>query len=91
MKFGTLTQLTCLIFLTWLEKCFEVKENVQKFSFKGEWVLKFICSDYPRQNIWHKVKKFSNTEQDFKILLSNFAGFFDSYCQSLISGKNTGH
>ena len=75
MKFGTLAQLTCLIFLTLLEKCYEVKENVQKLMFEEDWVSKFICSHHPRQNIWYQVKIFSNTEQDFKILLSNFAFF----------------
>ena len=30
-------QLTCIIFLSWLEKCFEVTENVQKFRFEGDW------------------------------------------------------
>ena len=34
---------------------------------------KFVCSDNPGQNIWHKVKKSSKIEQDFKNLLSNFA------------------
>ena len=29
----------------------------------------------PGQNIWHKVEKSSETGQDFKNLLSNFAGF----------------
>ena len=45
----------------------------------------------PGQNIWHKVKKSSKTGQDFKNLLLNFACFFDSYGQSLISGGKTGH
>ena len=30
-----LTQLTCIIFLSWLEKCFEVTENVKKFKCDG--------------------------------------------------------
>ena len=38
IKFGTLTQLTCFIFLSWLEKCFEVTENLKKFKFEGDWV-----------------------------------------------------
>ena len=29
-------QLTLFMFLSWLEKCFEVTENVQKFKFKGD-------------------------------------------------------
>ena len=45
----------------------------------------------PGQNIWHKLKKSSKIGQDFKNLLSNFAIFFDSYCQSLISGRKTGY
>ena len=36
---------------------------------------KFVCSDNPGQNIWHKVKKSSKIGQDFKNLLSNFACF----------------
>ena len=32
-----LTQLTCYIFLSLLEKCFEVTENVQKFKCEGDW------------------------------------------------------
>ena len=35
---------------------------------------KFVCSDNPGQNIWHKVKKSSKIGQDFKNL-SNFACF----------------
>ena len=31
-----LTQLTCFIFLSWLEKCFEVTEIFQKFKW-GDW------------------------------------------------------
>ena len=34
------------------------------------------CSDNPLQNIWHKVKKSSKLEQDFKNLLLHFACFF---------------
>ena len=45
----------------------------------------------PVQNIWHKVKKFSKIGRDFKKFLSNFAYFYDSYCQSLIYGRETGH
>ena len=30
----------------------------------------------PLQNLWHKVKKSSKLEQDFKNLLHNFACFF---------------
>ena len=52
---------------------------------------KFVCSENPGQNIWHKVKKFSKSGQNFKDLLFNFVGFFDSYCQSLIFGRKTGH
>ena len=36
---------------------------------------KFVCSDNPGQNIWHKVKKFSKIGQDFKNVLSKFAYF----------------
>ena len=32
-----LTLLTCLIFLSWLEKCFEVIGNFQKFKCEGDW------------------------------------------------------
>ena len=51
----------------------------------------FFCSHNPGQNIWHKVDKSSKIGQDFKNLLSNFMHFFGSYCQSLISGRKTGH
>ena len=34
---------------------------------------KFVCSDNPGQNIWHKVKKPSKIGQDFENLLPNFA------------------
>ena len=52
---------------------------------------KFVCSGNPGQNIWHKVKKFSKIGQDFKNVLSNFPGFFDSKSQTFISGWKTGH
>ena len=32
-----LRQLTCFIFLSWLEKCFEVTEIFQKFKCEGDW------------------------------------------------------
>ena len=32
-----LTQLTCFIFLAWLEKCFEVIEIFQKLKCEGDW------------------------------------------------------
>ena len=50
---------------------------------------KFVCTDNTGQNIWHKVNKSSKIGQDFKNLLSSV--FFGSYCQSLISGRKTGH
>ena len=43
---------------------------------------KFVYSDNPGQNVWHKVKKSSKIGQDFV--------FFDSYCQSLISEGRLG-
>ena len=52
---------------------------------------KIFCSDSPGENIWHKVKKFSKIGQDFKNVLSNFPGFFDSKSQTFISGWKTGH
>ena len=52
---------------------------------------KFVSSDNPSQNIWHKVNKYSKIGQDFKNVISNFACFFDCYCQRLISGRKTGH
>ena len=33
-----LTQLACFIFLSRLEKCFEVTEIFQKFKCEGDWV-----------------------------------------------------
>ena len=40
---------------------------------------KFVCSDSPGQNIWHKVKKYSQTGQDLKNLISNFAWFLRAF------------
>ena len=42
----------------------------------------------PGQNIWHKVKRHNKIGQDFKNIISKF---FDSYCQRLISGRETGY
>ena len=53
-------------------------------------ILKHHRNFNPGQNIWHKVNISSRIEQDFKNLLPNFV-FFDSYCQSLISGRKTRH
>ena len=36
---------------------------------------KFVCSDNPGQNIWHKVEKSSKAGQDLRSLLSTFACF----------------
>ena len=44
----------------------------------------------PGQYIWNKIGKSDNTEQDKKSLVSTSACFFDCYCKSLISGKETG-
>ena len=56
---GTLTQLTCSIFLWEFEKCFKVRENVQKYHI-------FVYSDNPGQVICHKVKESTKIGQDFK-------------------------
>ena len=51
----------------------------------------FKSSSYnPSQNIWYKLKKCSKIGQDFKNVISNLACFY-SYCQRLVSGRNTGH
>ena len=44
----------------------------------------------PGQNIWNKIEKSSKTGQDKRSLLFTFACFFHCYCQSLISGRETG-
>ena len=88
-----LTQPTCFIFLSWLQKCFEVTENVQKSSLKEtrpSYGQKCVCSENPGQNIWHKVKKYIKIGQDFKNIICNFAYFFYGYCQRLTSGRKTG-
>ena len=36
-KFGTLTQLTCFIFLLLFEKWFKVTENAQNYKFEKKW------------------------------------------------------
>ena len=43
------------------------------------------------QNIWQKLKKYSKIGQHFKNVISNFAYFLTAYCQSLVSGRKTGH
>ena len=45
----------------------------------------------PGQNIWNKIEKYSKTGPAKKHLISTFACFFTCYCQSLISGRETGH
>ena len=52
---------------------------------------KCVCSNNPGQNIWHKVKSYNKIGQDFKNIIYNFAVFFDSYCQRLVSGRKTGN
>ena len=37
MEFGSLTQLTCLMFPIKLEKCFDDMQNVKKINFEGDW------------------------------------------------------
>ena len=32
-----LTELTCFIYRSWMEKCFEVTEKIQKFKCEGNW------------------------------------------------------
>ena len=64
-----LTQLACFIFTSWLEKCFEVSENIQKFKCEEDYGQKFVSSDNPRQNIWHKLKKYSKMDKTSKMYL----------------------
>ena len=33
-----LTELTCFIFKSWLEKCFKIIEKIQKINCEGDWV-----------------------------------------------------
>ena len=66
-----LTQLTCIIFLSWLEKCFEVTDNVQTFKREGDWDKLRIKICLLRQNIKHKVKKYSKIGQDLIKYLNN--------------------
>ena len=42
------------------------------------------------QNIWNKLEKYRKTEQDKKSLIPAIACYFECYCQSLVSGRNTG-
>ena len=49
----------------------EMLRSYRKFAkvkFEGDWAElqpKFVCSDNPGQNIWHKVRKSSKIGQDF--------------------------
>ena len=36
---------------------------------------KYVSSDNPNQNIWHKLNKYSKIGQDFNNVISNFACF----------------
>ena len=59
-----LTELTCFVFLLWLEKCLEVTENIKNSIVKetgSSYEQKRVCSDNPGQNIWHIAKKYSKT------------------------------
>ena len=74
-----------------------VSNGVKKNSLNTSWVEKVLYqyhSPFLYLQSWRKylakVKKPSKIGQDFKNLLSNFA-FFDSYHQSLISGKKNEH
>ena len=60
---------------------------------ESSYVKTFACSDNPRQHIWNKIEKSSKMGHDNKSLLSTFACFltFNCFCQSLISGRETGH
>ena len=53
----------------------------------------FLFSIDPQscQNIWNKIEKSSKTGQAKKSLIATFPGFFDCYCQSLISARETGY
>ena len=45
----------------------------------------------PGQNIWNKREKSSKTGQVKKSLVIYFCVSLDCYCQSLVSGRETGH
>ena len=49
---------------------------LQYFSSLVLQILKFLSSDNPSQNIWHKPKKYCKTGQEFDNLICNFACFF---------------
>ena len=67
-----LTQLTCFIFLSWLEKCFEVTEIFQKFKCEGDWAklrqkicllrqswTKYLALSKEIQWNWAKLQKYN--------------------------------
>ena len=53
-------------------------QNVKILWSEGDWAelrQKLFCSNIPRQNIWKKKEKSSETGQDKKTWISNFAYF----------------
>ena len=58
--------------------------KIQVWSKLGQVsVKKFLCSDNPGQNIWHKLKKYSKIGKDHKSLISKFAFFLITFLKIL--------
>ena len=79
MKFETLTQLTCFMFLSKIgEMLWSYRKCQKNLSLKEtgpSYDKKFACSDNPGQNIWNQIEKSSKIGQDNNgliILLSVF-------------------
>ena len=53
----------------------KISENFSVKETEPSYRQKFVCSDVPGKNIWHKVKKYSKIGQDFKNIRFNFACF----------------
>ena len=79
LNFERLTQLTCFIFLSRLEKYFELEKLPRNSTLKEtglSYGKHFVSSDNPGQNIWHKVKRYNKIGQNFQNIISNFPCFF---------------
>ena len=76
-------QVTLLIIIIQLKNYVLLSMKLHSFEFFSNKKITYN----PGQNIWQKVKRYNKTGQGFKNIISNFACFFDSYCQRLVSGR----
>ena len=88
-----LRQMTCITFWSWLEKCFKVTENFQKWMCEGDWARLQRKNYFFRQSSTKCLVRNREIQQNLTGIQEcniSFCAFFGSYCQRLLFRRTTG-